>query len=181
MRKLCVTKLFSRKRAESWASVRDEVDSAVTTLAGKAGSPVNLGELVFNLTMNITLRAAFGTQSRENETQFIAILQEFSKLFGAFNIGDFIPWLKWFDLNGINERLKKARLELDWFIDQIIEDHRRNPKEVDAEGTDMVDDMLAFFVDQKVENGGNAQAKDLQGYLKLTKDNIKAIIMVIIN
>ncbi|PKU68221.1 cytochrome P450 84A1 [Dendrobium catenatum] len=177
MRKLCVTKLFSRKRAESWTSVREEVDSTIKTLANKTGSPVNVGELVFNLTMNITLRAAFGTQSSDNEEKFISILQEFSKLFGAFNIGDFIPWLKWFDLNGINERLRKARLELDEFIDKIIEEHRRNPKEADAEDTDMVDDMLAFFVDQTEETGGNAHTKDFQGNLKLTKDNIKAIIM----
>ncbi|XP_020600382.1 LOW QUALITY PROTEIN: cytochrome P450 84A1-like [Phalaenopsis equestris] len=175
MRKLCVTKLFSRKRAESWTSVRDEVDLAVKTLAARTGSPVNIGEVVFNLTMNITLRAAFGTQSNENEAKFISILQEFSRLFGAFNIGDFIPWLKWFDLNGINKRLRKARLELDWFIDQIIEEHRRNPKEADAEDTDMVDDMLAFFVDPTDDRNG--QPKDLQGYLRLTKDNIKAIIM----
>ncbi|KAK6237374.1 hypothetical protein QUC31_002843 [Theobroma cacao] len=29
MRKLCVMKLFSRKKAESWESVRDEVESLV--------------------------------------------------------------------------------------------------------------------------------------------------------
>ncbi|KAJ0733217.1 putative cytochrome P450 [Helianthus annuus] len=50
MRKLSVMKLFSRKRAESWDSVRDEVDSMVKSTAVNSGSPVNLGELVFGLT-----------------------------------------------------------------------------------------------------------------------------------
>ncbi|KAG0488593.1 hypothetical protein HPP92_007404 [Vanilla planifolia] len=166
MRKLCVAKLFSRKREESWASVRDAVGTTILSLAAKAGAPVNVGELVFGLTMNITLRAAFGAQSKENEEEFIAILQEFSKLFGAFNIGDFIPWLKWFDLNGVNKRLRKARSALDAFIDKIIDEHRRNPKEADSADADMVDDMLAFL-------GTDTQG----GYLRLTEDNIKAIIM----
>ncbi|KAK8956726.1 Cytochrome P450 84A1 [Platanthera zijinensis] len=176
MRKLCVVKLFSRKRAESWASVRDEVNATVRTLADKAaaGSPVNVGELVFSLTMNITFRAAFGSQSSRNEEEFLAILQEFSKLFGAFNIGDFIPWLRWFDPNRINERLKKARVSLDRFIDAIIDHHRRNPKPVDAVDADMVDDMLAFFVDRAAEETADGGP---EVYIKLTKDNIKAIIM----
>ncbi|RWV79881.1 hypothetical protein GW17_00058924 [Ensete ventricosum] len=83
IRKLCVMKLFSRKRAESWASVREEVDAAVRAVADGAGAAVNLGELMFNLTKNITFRAAFGTQNHENQEEFIAILQEFSVLFGA--------------------------------------------------------------------------------------------------
>jgi ABC-type taurine transport system ATPase subunit len=36
----------------------------------------------------------------------IGILQEFSKLFGAFNIADFIPWLNWIDPQGLYTRLK---------------------------------------------------------------------------
>ncbi|KAJ0629716.1 putative cytochrome P450 [Helianthus annuus] len=61
MRKLSVMKLFSRKRAESWDSVRDEVDSMVKSTAVNSGSPVNLGELVFGLTHDIIYRAAFGS------------------------------------------------------------------------------------------------------------------------
>jgi len=174
MRKLCVIKLFSRKRGESWASVRDEVDWAIRSAGSSAGSSVNIGELVFNLTKNIIFRAAFGSKSNEEQSEFIGILQEFSKLFGAFNIGDFIPWLKWVDLNGINKRLRVARNSLDRFSDKIIDEHMANPKEADAEDADMVDDMLAFLGEAKAIGGGDS------GELKLTRDNIKAIIMVFI-
>ncbi|XP_039122737.1 cytochrome P450 84A1-like [Dioscorea cayenensis subsp. rotundata] len=178
MRKLCVMKLFSRKRAESWASVRDEVDRAVRAAASVSpGSAVNIGELVFNLTKNITFRAAFGSQSHEEQDEFISILQEFSKLFGAFNIGDFIPWLRLMDLQGINKRLKKARLSLDKFIDHIIDEHIANPKEGDDVDGDMVDDMLAFFEDYGSSEKKDSAGDELQATLKLTRDNIKAIIM----
>ncbi|XP_030530900.1 cytochrome P450 84A1 [Rhodamnia argentea] len=180
MRKLCVMKLFSRKRAESWESVRDEVDKMVHTVAGSTGSPVNVGELVFELTRDIIYRAAFGTSSIEGQDEFISILQEFSKLFGAFNIADFIPCLSWVDPQGITARLVKARQSLDRFIDHIIDDHmdkKRNKTRVnggdqDAD-TDMVDELLAFYSEEAKVN----ESDDLQNSIRLTRDNIKAIIM----
>ncbi|KAI9081274.1 hypothetical protein K1719_036774 [Acacia pycnantha] len=177
MRKLCVMKLFSRKRAESWQSVRDEVDTVVRAVASNVGKPVNIGELVFSLTKNIIYRAAFGSSSQEGQDEFIGILQEFSKLFGAFNIADFIPFLGWTDPQGLNSRLAKARASLDGFIDKIIDEHihKRTHKSdgFGHEETDMVDELMAFYsVEAKVSD-----SEDLQNSIQLTKDNIKAIIM----
>ncbi|VFQ99878.1 unnamed protein product [Cuscuta campestris] len=184
MRKVCVMKLFSRRRAESWDSVRDEVDQMVRTVAASAGSPVNVGELVFGLMKSVIYRAAFGSKSKEGQEDFISILQEFSKLFGAFNISDFFPWLKWADLQRLNPRLAEARARLDGFIDVIIDDHiqkRSNgggkgevPGDNAAAESDMVDELLAFY-GEKAEL--NESSEDLVNAIKLTKDNIKAIIM----
>ncbi|KAK4262100.1 hypothetical protein QN277_027706 [Acacia crassicarpa] len=173
MRKICVMKLFSRKRAESWQSVREEVDSVVRTVAMNTGKEVNIGELVFSLTKNITYRAAFGSTSRERQGEFIAILQEFSKLFGAFNMADFIPGLAWVDPQGLNDRLAMARGSLDSFIDKIIDEHMNNKKQPDEEG-DMVDELLAFYGEGESKV---SESDELQNSIKLTKDNIKAIIM----
>ncbi|KAK6924443.1 Cytochrome P450 [Dillenia turbinata] len=177
MRKLCVMKLFSRKRAESWESVRDEVDSAVRTVAHNLGSAVNVGELVFGLTRNIIYRAAFGSSSHEGQDEFIKILQEFSRLFGAFNIADFIPFLGWIDPQGLTSRLERARKSLDGFIDHIIDEHmekkKRNLKDHQSNDSDMVDELLAFYSEEAKVN----ESEDLQHAIKLTRDNIKAIIM----
>ncbi|XWS45508.1 hypothetical protein CRYUN_Cryun15aG0142200 [Craigia yunnanensis] len=177
MRKLCVMKLFSRKRAESWESVRDEVESLVKAVSANTGEAVNVGELIFNLTKNITYRAAFGSISQEGQDEFIKILQEFSKLFGAFNVADFIPWLSWADPQGLNTRLENARDALDKFIDSIIDDHiqkrKKNNGGSDEGDTDMVDDLLAFYSEEAKVN----ESDDLQNSIKLTRDNIKAIIM----
>ncbi|KAL9238248.1 hypothetical protein vseg_012696 [Gypsophila vaccaria] len=180
MRKICVVKLFSRKRAESWSSVREEVDSMTQTVMERLGSPVNIGELVFELTRNITYRAAFGSGFTTGQNQFISIMQEFSKLFGAFNIADFLPWLGWIHANDFNKRLKKAREALDEFIDKIIDDHmekRKNKQENDQVNeidTDMVDELLHFYKEDGVVN----QANNSQSTVQFTKDHIKAIIMV---
>ncbi|CAN0919058.1 Cytochrome P450 84A1 [Linum grandiflorum] len=180
MRKISVMKLFSRKRAESWDSVRDEVDSMVETVGANAGKAMNVGELIFTLTMNITYRAAFGSKN-EGQDEFIKILQEFSKLFGAFNIADFIPCLGWMDPQGLNSRLVKARGDLDKFIDKIMEEHiqkRRLNSGVQADDTipDMVDDLLAFYSEDQQPGRASDKVSDSDS-LQLTKDNIKAIIM----
>ncbi|XP_055804389.1 cytochrome P450 84A1-like isoform X1 [Solanum dulcamara] len=179
MRKLCVMKLFSRKRAESWDSVRDEVDSMVRIVTTNTGTSVNIGELVFCLTRNIIYRAAFGTSSDEGQDDFIKILQEFSKLFGAFNMADFIPWLGWIGQQGLNVKLAKARASLDGFIDSIIDDHieRKKANVTIDDGyrdTDMVDELLAFYSE---ETKVNESEDNLQNAIRLTRDNIKAIIM----
>ncbi|PPD95733.1 hypothetical protein GOBAR_DD07252 [Gossypium barbadense] len=154
MRKLCVMKLFSRKRAESWESVRDEVEKLVKAVSANTGKTVNVGELIFNLTKNITYRAAFGSSSQEGQDEFIKILQEFSKLFGAFNIADCIPWLGWVDPQGLNSRLEKACHALDKFIDTIIDDHIQKRKTNVNGGAggyydpDMVDELLAFYSEE---------------------------------
>ncbi|CAN1826805.1 Cytochrome P450 84A1 [Linum perenne] len=176
MRKISVMKLFSRRRAESWESVRDEIDSMVQTVAANpTGNPINVGELIFTFTMNLTYRAAFGT-SNNNKGQmeeFIKILQEFSRLFGAFNIADFIPFLGWMDPQGLFPRMVNARSSLDKFIDQIMDDHLLKKKNTSTQedlvpNPDMVDELLAFYQN---DNGTTTSST------KLTKHNIKAIIM----
>ncbi|KAL1812535.1 hypothetical protein ACET3Z_022600 [Daucus carota] len=176
MRKISVMKLFSRRRAESWDSVRDEVDDMVRNVVYNAGLSVNVGELVFGLTRNIVYRAAFGSVSRHGQDDFIKILQEFSKLFGAFNICDFVPGLTWLDPQGFKVRLVKARASLDGFIDSILDEHIANKKSgsVDEANSDMVYELLDFY--------GEDQAKvnhsdDINSSVRLTRDNIKAIIM----
>ncbi|XP_071693099.1 cytochrome P450 84A1-like [Rutidosis leptorrhynchoides] len=174
MRKLCVMKLFSRKRAESWDSVRDEVMSMIKVTAASSGCPVNLGDLVFGLTHDIIYRAAFGStsDSHEGKEEFISILQEYTKLFGAFNLADFIPWLGFIDPAGLNTRLPKARAALDGFIDKIIDEHLKKEKKINGDN-DMVDEMLAFYS----EEGKVNEEDDLQNAIRLTRSNIKAIIM----
>nr|KYP76071.1 Cytochrome P450 84A1 [Cajanus cajan] len=163
MRKLCVVKLLSRHRIESWRCVRDEVRNVVCALGYRTGESVNIRDTVFNLTKNIVYRAAFGSRLEEGENEFFRILQEFSKLFGAFNVADFLPFLAWLDPHGFNARLAKARAALDAFIDIIIHQHVRKKSAVQE--NDIVHQMLDLQLDQTHHSG------------RFTKDNIRGLIM----
>ncbi|KAL8098068.1 hypothetical protein AgCh_031000 [Apium graveolens] len=179
MRKISIIKLFSRKRAESWDSVRDQVDDMLGKVVSNSGLSVNIGELVFGLTRNIIYRAAFGSISGQGQDEFIKIMQEFSKLFGAFNICDFVPGITWLDPQGFKVRLVKARESLDKFIDSILDEHIANQKSnlngsTDEGNGDMVYQLLAFYSEEQSKVN---HSDDTNNALKLTRDNIKAIIM----
>ncbi|KAE9620350.1 putative cytochrome P450 [Lupinus albus] len=92
--------------------------------------------------------AAFGSSLKEGQGEFMGVLQEFSKLFGAFNTADFIPWLGWLHAREFNKRMTNARKALDVFIDKIIDEHmaKRNNK------MNMVDELMVFLKEGEVGN-----------------------------
>ncbi|CAL9229119.1 unnamed protein product [Arabidopsis halleri] len=178
MRKLYVMMLFSRKRAESWVSVDEEVHKSVRFVASNVGKPLNICKLAFSLSRGITFRAAFGSSSSTCDEsrldEFLEIIQEFSKLFGEFNVADYVPsWLSWIDPQGINGRAEKARKSLDGFIGSVIDDHYLHKKKREhnnlVEETDMVDQLLAFYEEEKLKVNTSDSTINL--------DNIKGIIM----
>lgn len=179
MRTLCIMKLFSKKRSESWDSVRIEIDQFIQSISRNVGGDVNIGEMIYGLTHDIVYRAAFGSTSSEEKEEFIKIMQDFSHLFGAFNIVDFLPFLHWLDPQGFKTKLSKARDDLDRYIDKIIDDHiqKAKMKEQNNCGSDMVDELLAFYNENASLNRSGEQHESV----KLTRDNIKAIIMVCVN
>ncbi|CAL5052931.1 unnamed protein product [Urochloa decumbens] len=159
----------------SWRTVRTEVDDLIKSLEEKKGTVANVGELIFKLATNMTLRAAFGSRSQEDETEFVAIIRELSGIFLAFNVADFVPFVGWLDINGINKRMKKARRALDVFIDRIIDEHVAKWRNGDVLAADMVDDMIAYLADTpgRDTREDGVELKDL----RLTRDNIKGLIM----
>ncbi|KAL5215405.1 hypothetical protein ABZP36_006806 [Zizania latifolia] len=180
MRKLCIHKLFSRRRAASWAAVHDEVERLLREVAKNSGAVVNVGELVFGMSMNITLQAALGMRNEgENAAEFVAILKEFSELFGASNLADYVSCVGWLDVQGINRRMVAARAALDRFIDRAIDEHLAHPKPADAVDADMVDGMLAFLYDMPGDGAGMGADAGTET-LRLSRDNIKATIMDVV-
>uniref|UniRef100_A0A0D3FYF9 Cytochrome P450 n=1 Tax=Oryza barthii TaxID=65489 RepID=A0A0D3FYF9_9ORYZ len=162
-----------------------EMARLVLHVAKNSGAVVNVGELVFGMSMKITLRAALGMRNEgEDAADLVAVLKEFSEMFGASNLADYVPWVGWMDVQGINRRMVAARAALDRLIDRAIDEHLAHPKPVDATDADMVDGML-FFLDEMPEcpGVGAATAKYMDGadacagMLRLSRDNIKATIM----
>uniref|UniRef100_A0ACD5VAL8 Uncharacterized protein n=1 Tax=Avena sativa TaxID=4498 RepID=A0ACD5VAL8_AVESA len=178
LRKLCTHRLFSHRRAASRAAVHDEVENLVREVARSAGSVVDLGELAFGLSMNITLRAALGMRNEgEDAAEFIAIVKEFAELFVVSDstVADYVPWAAWLDLQGTRRRMVAARAALDRFIDRAIDEHLAHPNPVHAADADMVDGMLAFLPGPgSTEPSGRRDGSTL----RVTRDNIKATIMV---
>ncbi|KAG8475879.1 hypothetical protein CXB51_032693 [Gossypium anomalum] len=119
--------------------------------------------------------APYGEYWRQmkNTNKFRKLLSEFTKLLGAPDVGDYLPWLAWLShVNGLHGKAKKVAKELDEFLDGVIKEHmNRHEKHVndhaEIQGEDQKD-----FVDALLE----IQRENTVGF-PLEKINIKALIL----
>ncbi len=97
-------------------------------------------------------------------------------LAGVFNLSDYIPYLKPFDLQGYLPIMKEAGSRMDRFLSKIVEEHVKDSKststaadhrdeEEEEEAKDFVDVMLSL---PAAETGSG----------RLEKNTIKAVIDV---
>eukprot|EP01018_Ginkgo_biloba_P011131 Gb_18160 [translate_table: standard] len=167
MRKVCVLQLLCPERLKSFSSVREEEVSfmiqSILDDSVKGSNPVNVSKKVGALTADIMCRMTFGRKYSDEmlgSGGFKAVIQEVLLLVGAFNIGDFIPYLEWMDVQGLNRRFCKTHKTLDAFLEKIIEEHA----ESDGLNRDFVDVLLEM-----------SDSNDME--IKVTRNNIKAVMM----
>jgi hypothetical protein len=99
--------------------------------------------------------------------EFQEMLDELFLLNGVLNIGDWIPWLDFLDLQGYVKRMKKLKVRFDKFHDHVIDEHNvRRKTTKNWQPKDMVDLLLQLADDPELE-------------VKLTRDNMKGLTQVI--
>jgi len=171
LRKICTLELLSIKRVNSYQPIREEVlSNLVKWIASENGSPINLTEALVSSIYTIVSKAAFGDKCRDQE-KFISVVKQAIKIAAGFDLGDLFPSSKWIQhVTGLRPKLEKFHQQTDEISENIINEHKEakhtNAKDDQSEDVeDLVDILL------KYEDGSN---KDFS----LTKDNIKAIILV---
>ncbi len=97
---------------------------------------------------------------------FKETVDELSHWYGVFIIANYIPYLKWVTkLQGIDASLQALHTKLSTFLQQIIDEHRKNPNVVDNYRVkDFVDVLLTML-----QEDGSGHLPD---------DTIQAIITV---
>ncbi|WMV21340.1 hypothetical protein MTR67_014725 [Solanum verrucosum] len=171
IRSVAVLHLLSNKRAQSYRHVREEETSnMIDKIRQQCDSVIDLRDVLSCMTNNIISRVNIGRTYNEGESGIAvkALLEELLVLVGTFNIGDYIPWLKWINkINGLDSRVKKVAKDLDAFLESVIEERviRNKKAEYSAgEAKDFVDVLL------EIQNG-----KEI-GF-PLQRDSLKAILL----
>jgi typhasterol/6-deoxotyphasterol 2alpha-hydroxylase len=178
-RRICAAELFSAKRLESLEHIRDEeVRVMLQQLRQATGRTVQLGDYLQTMTLGVISRIVLGrkyvVQEEGNSAppvvtpaEFREMVDEFFVLHGAFNIGDFIPWLDWLDLQGYVARMKRMNARFGRFLEHVLDVH--NERRLREGGSfvpkDMVDVLLQLADDTILE-------------VQLSRDNVKAITQV---
>ncbi|KAI7738825.1 hypothetical protein M8C21_011706 [Ambrosia artemisiifolia] len=108
------------------------------------------------------------TSSEAVEAKHVA--REVTKIFGEFNVSDFVWFLKRLDLQGFEKRYKDIHRRYDALLENVIserEENRRKGQGNDGKGNDFLDLLLDVMEDEKAE-------------IKITRNHIKALILVTI-
>nr|KJB13849.1 hypothetical protein B456_002G097700 [Gossypium raimondii] len=114
LRKVCTLELLSVKR----------VSSLIRSIFSKTGKEINLGEMLCNLSYNITLRTSFAGRCKKHEA-FISFLKKFVEAMAGFNIADLFPSIKFLpDLSGMRSELERFHHDIDTMLESIIQEHR---------------------------------------------------------
>ncbi|GLJ49833.1 hypothetical protein SUGI_1058750 [Cryptomeria japonica] len=171
MKKVCMVELFNDRRLESFAPIlEEELDFALRSMweeSREGKSAVNLSKLMSSIIQAHLWRILSGGKSNdyhlnEDAKEIKALLWEISHLAGLFNIGDFIPWTDWMDLQGLKKRMRKAHQSFDQFATKIMEQHKQRKS---SSTTDVLDALLAM------------QSNDS---ISITPQNIKAVLFDLI-
>ena len=173
-RKIFLTELFSAKRLESYEHIRvEEMNSLLLQLFKSSGKPVVLKDYLSTGSLNVISRMVLGkTYIDESENsivtpeEFRQMMDELFLLTGVFNIGDFIPWIDFLDLQGYIKRMKILSKKFDRFLEHILDEHNAQRKdETDCVSKDMVDVLLDLADDPTLE-------------VKLERHGVKALTLV---
>ncbi|XP_027088282.1 flavonoid 3'-monooxygenase-like [Coffea arabica] len=173
-RKIYLTQIFSQKPLDFFESIRIEERRAfISRLYALSGKPVVMRDHLMRLTLStscqMVLSNKYFAQSEGDGSLFT--FEEFQEMIdtwfllgGVFNIGDWIPWLDRFDLQGYIKQMKELYKKFDRFHNHVLDDHQAKRKtENDFIPSDMVDILLQY-------------AEDPDHQVKLTRDQIKGLI-----
>ncbi|KAK1549634.1 hypothetical protein Q3G72_005226 [Acer saccharum] len=141
---------------------RLELRAFFSRLCALSGAPVLLKEHLSRVTLSIISRIVLGKKyfsESEFETavvtleEFQEMLDELFLLNGVLNIGDWIPWLDFMDLQGYVKRMKALKKKFDRFHDHVFDEHKSKMKGLmeDFVPKDMVDLLLQLADDPNLE------------------------------
>ncbi|GLJ14507.1 hypothetical protein SUGI_0234620 [Cryptomeria japonica] len=131
---------------------------------------VNMRSVLSQMTLNVLMSMImgdryFGEQEGVSYAEIAHLVEESFMLHGIVNTGDYIPWLKWLDLQGYEKAMKKVQGKLNPYMQRIVEKHRENPPE-EKEEMDFIDVLIL----QAEENSEAIPDKDT--FIKATAVNI---------
>ncbi|XP_052172524.1 cytochrome P450 736A117-like [Diospyros lotus] len=184
IRSICVLELLCSKRVQSFRAVREEetallIEKIMGSFCSVSPSVViNLSEMLAEHINNVVCREVLGRKydggggsGAGGGRKFKEILMEFMELLGGFNVGDYVPWMRWLGhLNGLYGRADKVAKEIDTFLELVIQEHVEERERND--GDKVTCESRRDFVDVLLQ----IQRDEVAGF-SLHKDTVKALIM----
>ncbi|XP_021716536.1 cytochrome P450 71A1-like [Chenopodium quinoa] len=162
-RKMCLMELFSVKRLESFEYIRvEELNLVLNDIFNTNNKPTLLKDHLSTLSLNVISKMVLGKKYLERNNkekmfitpeEFKMMLDELFLLNGVLNLGDWIPCLKYIDVQGYVKRMKVLGMKFDMFMEHVLDEHnaRRENEKENWVPKDMVDVLLQLADDPTLE------------------------------
>ncbi|KAF5938437.1 hypothetical protein HYC85_022696 [Camellia sinensis] len=157
LRKVCVRDMLGTATLDAVYSLcRREIKNMVAHLYNRVGSPVNVGEQMFITVLNYVVGRDGGGGGREGGDwgQFRQVVADVTEQLGKPNVSDFFPGLAWFDLQGINKKMKEASLKLEGIFGVIIDQREKMDRLGRSKGDESKDFSQVLL---KLKDDGDAK------------------------
>ncbi|KAL3632073.1 hypothetical protein CASFOL_025057 [Castilleja foliolosa] len=172
-RKMCLMELFSARRLESYEYIRAEQMSSLLQELFKASmKPIQVRNYLSTMSLHIISRMVLGKRYLDDSPNAIVSPLEFKKMLdelfllnGVLNIGDYIPWVGFLDMQGYVKRMKRVSKKFDRFLEHVLDEHEERRKSEGYVSRDMVDVLLEFAENPELE-------------VKLERHGVKAFTQV---
>ncbi|CAK8539671.1 unnamed protein product [Lathyrus sativus] len=151
LRRIITTEVLSSHRLNSFLEIRrDEIMRLIQKLAQvcyNGFSEVELKPMFSEMNFNTIMRMVSGKRyygddcdvsDVEEARLFREMIKEIVMLAGANNVGDFLGFLRWFDFDGLEKRLKRISKRTDSFLQGLIDEHRFGKRNANT----MIDHLL---------------------------------------
>uniref|UniRef100_A0A7N0SVH6 Flavone synthase II n=1 Tax=Kalanchoe fedtschenkoi TaxID=63787 RepID=A0A7N0SVH6_KALFE len=152
---------------------RRECHRFLKVLMSKAerASPVNLTEELLKLTNNIISQMMIGARASGTEAQaeeMRALVREVMRMFGEFNVSDFVGVLKGVDVSGAKGRVERVFRRYDGLLERIVSERERERTSRGEWSEEAARNFLDILLDVM---------HDEHAEMKLTRNHIKALIL----
>lgn len=176
VKSICVNHLLSSRKVQSFRNVREEEVVLVVEKIREScreEAVINLSEAFAAFANDVICRVALGKKygdgDGEGGRKFKKVLEELGVLLGAFDVGEFVPWLFWFRyVNGMSAKVREITKNLDEFLEFVVKEHM-DGRSIERDERESQKD----FVDVLLE----VQKNERSGFV-LDAISIKAVILV---
>lgn len=172
MKKICLTELLSGRTLEQFVSVRkEEIEAFLGSIVQgiQANKPMQVREELIKLTNNVISRMTMGkrcSNTNDEVGDMGRVVQQVGELFATCNLGDYIGFLRYLDLQSIGKRVREVHQKLDTMLEEVMKEH----EVVRLKGAqDRRKDLLDHLMDlMEAENRE----------MKLSRESAKAFVLV---
>ncbi|PIN05415.1 Cytochrome P450 CYP2 subfamily [Handroanthus impetiginosus] len=154
MRKISVLRLLSSRKVAALGDAREfQIRAIMRSLSEycfstrKEKECVDMRKIFVDLTLSLMVRTVAGDVEEkmdlgEQET-WRRTIREFFEIITVFTISDVVPFLKWVDwFGGMHKAFRKTGKNFDIMLQEWLEDHKRQKKNMNDEEEDFMGEML---------------------------------------